>query len=1374
MNQGLIKMSKKSKHHKPKGPKSPPQNSPPKETPELNPTEAPDTRIPESPNISDVATLTAVVSELKPVVEKIEKVEKTPTVVNPETPGVVQTPVKPKRNRGNRNKKKHADGNAQEGNDGKEDISQDRVVEEKVNPKDEVKPKEEIKLKEEVKLPQASDTKEEAVPKVEQGGKKGRNKKGGGQKTEELSQEKIAEKKADVVVDKKCDAQTQIDRKPQKDAKVEEKVTTSEIKIIAEEVASKHDTASDNAPEKNKRGKNKKKGNKSEVVDQVLPIEDEEIKNFSGKVFLSDRIPRDEIKIVTCERIDLDDEIKKASGEKIDVGDIIGEIKVTPKEEQKKDVKPEQKNKKDKKNKDKPVVSASPLIQSQIDIESAVCDTLACSRKCEESDVKKDISKSEENIAKKEISQTDVSVVKREISKSEESVAKKETKAKENPINKPLTKADVVDDLFPSLATSIEETLQKLIVCESDMKLAEQLFAGDNTAEIKKSAGDVKEFISACVKDIKPTQKESTPDKQPIMKDKGKNKDKKSKKSDKQPESLPTPELNVVTDILEQPIKPVDQKAQEKYTEDMLIIPETTQLIMDLQKESSPGRTFTEQLLDISTKTCRTDPSHIETKPKDVIRVGSPAIRTVSPCSCVSSTKESSPGIREALFKPIAEDSSVIKDAPGGINLCTLGIKPADPRKTPSPTIREQLFQPITEAAIDNLTHFPNIVKEPSPNRSLLQEFDKRDVSPGKCFAEKARLEDEKSEVKTDDKNIFLQTDSSTSKDIKKESSPGRSLREVLFHRNISEEKPETLQTIVTPPDGLESFAVKTPISEDIINLLLSDIPPECITSGLQLSKSKSREDIKVTKSPIKEIKDSKSPAKVIKDSKAPAKEIIDSKSPVKEIKDTELQVIKDVKDSKSPSKEIKDVKTPVKESILPSETESAKVGGKSEKNKKNKSKNQEKQKPDPSIITLSIPPQVAENTETQSADVACKKEDVSKPVEINIDQLIETPVKIEEILVDTPKAAKRAKDKKNKNKGHDIITEGDIVVIEPTICAAIIEEDKTIIDDSKCKKTDDKSSKDDSKNNKNENQAKQTANTPVLIEKDFKEGFQEVKLENVTNVQNSPVKIAPEVAASTFEFIKIPDREENTGSEESSPENIKKEGNKPQSKSPGNQSKNWFGPSNTPAKSSKPDYKKEKDKDAKNVISETECPIVIPVDDLKDTSNIVGGAMKKDTKHKGKDSKTQEKKESKSKGKVEATKAASSSGIAMIDDTDEEFVYKYSFRTVFISNACHICKVQLKEDRVVCRFCHLVSYCNEDHRDEDWQSHQTLCYAICTLTHVKGIVQNQIIILSNYSDSTPPKQLNKWTTSKVSSAPPWFKLHFCGLPQFNAPLFLP
>ncbi|XP_023949512.2 restin homolog [Bicyclus anynana] len=68
---------------------------------------------------------------------------------------------------------------------------------------------------------------------------------------------------------------------------------------------------------------------------------------------------------------------------------------------------------------------------------------------------------------------------------------------------------------------------------------------------------------------------------------------------------------------------------------------------------------------------------------------------------------------------------------------------------------------------------------------------------------------------------------------------------------------------------------------------------------------------------------------------------------------------------------------------------------------------------------------------------------------------------------------------------------------------------------------------------------------------------------------------------------------------------------------------------------------------------------------------------------------------------------------------TNEDLIYKYSFRKVFLQNTCNVCQKNL-DHRFPCKFCSLVFYCSQKHKDEDWSNHQSLCFAVSTIAHLK------------------------------------------------------
>ncbi|XP_045762620.1 centrosomal protein of 290 kDa [Maniola jurtina] len=138
---------------------------------------------------------------------------------------------------------------------------------------------------------------------------------------------------------------------------------------------------------------------------------------------------------------------------------------------------------------------------------------------------------------------------------------------------------------------------------------------------------------------------------------------------------------------------------------------------------------------------------------------------------------------------------------------------------------------------------------------------------------------------------------------------------------------------------------------------------------------------------------------------------------------------------------------------------------------------------------------------------------------------------------------------------------------------------------------------------------------------------------------------------------------------------------------------KNLLGSPNIPASSNKTDFKKEKSKPPNSIQAKVK---------IKDSVEIEQAANKK--------SLFDQKKLIKESNRDDTT---------YLMKTNEDLIYKYSFRKVFLQNTCHVCKKDLVH-RVPCKFCSLVFYCSQKHKDEDWSQHQSLCFAVCTIAHLK------------------------------------------------------
>ncbi|KAF9790109.1 hypothetical protein SFRURICE_005958 [Spodoptera frugiperda] len=141
--------------------------------------------------------------------------------------------------------------------------------------------------------------------------------------------------------------------------------------------------------------------------------------------------------------------------------------------------------------------------------------------------------------------------------------------------------------------------------------------------------------------------------------------------------------------------------------------------------------------------------------------------------------------------------------------------------------------------------------------------------------------------------------------------------------------------------------------------------------------------------------------------------------------------------------------------------------------------------------------------------------------------------------------------------------------------------------------------------------------------------------------------------------------------------------------KTPVSPPKNLLGHPDIPVRSNKRDFKKEKDKIPNEITARVKIKDSVEVEKKSSKNTQTNNRMKdfiKDYK---------------------------------MNDNDD-FVYKYSFRKVFLQSACHVCKKSLCGSRVPCSYCNLLFYCSNKHKDEDWPQHQALCFAVSTIVHLK------------------------------------------------------
>lgn len=157
---------------------------------------------------------------------------------------------------------------------------------------------------------------------------------------------------------------------------------------------------------------------------------------------------------------------------------------------------------------------------------------------------------------------------------------------------------------------------------------------------------------------------------------------------------------------------------------------------------------------------------------------------------------------------------------------------------------------------------------------------------------------------------------------------------------------------------------------------------------------------------------------------------------------------------------------------------------------------------------------------------------------------------------------------------------------------------------------------------------------------------------------------------------------------------------NKNEKVNPVSQPKNLLGHHDIPVQSNRTDYKKEKNKTPNARQARVK---------IKDSIDI-------ETKKQSKESQTDNKRSCKISDKPVKE------WFSRMKNDNQEYVYKYSFRKVFLQSACHVCNRELSPNRVPCGYCNLIFYCGAKHKDDDWPQHQALCFAVSTLAHMKGI----------------------------------------------------
>ncbi|XP_049880955.1 titin [Pectinophora gossypiella] len=207
-------------------------------------------------------------------------------------------------------------------------------------------------------------------------------------------------------------------------------------------------------------------------------------------------------------------------------------------------------------------------------------------------------------------------------------------------------------------------------------------------------------------------------------------------------------------------------------------------------------------------------------------------------------------------------------------------------------------------------------------------------------------------------------------------------------------------------------------------------------------------------------------------------------------------------------------------------------------------------------------------------------------------------------------------------------------------------------------------------------------------------DSFEDALTSSVDDVNKTFEMIANE--SNTFDQSQNPEINVISPVDDEDNSNDKKDANE-EKINPISQPKNLLGHPDIPARLNKTDYKKEKNKSPNTKQARVKIKDSVPIEMSKES----------------KESQTENNK------RFMKDKTVTES-ISSVRSDNEEYIYKYSFRKVFLPSACHVCKKDLKQTRVPCNFCSLVFYCSAKHKDEDYPQHQALCFAVSTIVHLK------------------------------------------------------
>ena len=312
----------------------------------------------------------------------------------------------------------------------------------------------------------------------------------------------------------------------------------------------------------------------------------------------------------------------------------------------------------------------------------------------------------------------------------------------------------------------------------------------------------------------------------------------------------------------------------------------------------------------------------------------------------------------------------------------------------------------------------------------------------------------------------------------------------------------------------------------------------------------------------------------------------------------------------------------------------------------------------------IPLPPVEEKKTEIPDTE----KKDAEKPKE----QITETPT-------DVPPVCPSRKDNKGKNKKKK--GKQDTQMTATTQSTPTTAQSQSTQETKKEEKTESKTEDKSKTKDKSESTEKGKQQASNVDSETPDEVLPDLDYEPIDNFEDALTSSTDDVNKTFEMIIKESQQQNNPKINIIAPD---------EEKTPVSPPKNLLGHPDIPVRSNKRDFKKEKDKIPNEITARVKIKDSVEVERKQTKNTQTNNKMKEFCKD------------------------------YKMDDNND-FVYKYSFRKVFLQSSCHVCKKSLSGSRVPCSYCNLLFYCSSKHKDDDWPQHQALCFAVSTIVHLKG-----------------------------------------------------